>query len=49
MSDYNHLESLKDREFAILEKLSSSTVSTDEKERLEKELEEVRGEIEKLR
>ena len=48
MSDYNHLESLKDREFAILKKLSS-TVSADEKERLEKELEEVRGEIERLR
>ena len=49
MSDYNHLESLKDREFAILEKLSNNTVSTDEKDRLEKELEEVREEIEKIR
>ena len=49
MSDYNHLESLKDREFAILEKLSSNTVSADEKDRLKKELEKVRGEIEKIR
>jgi hypothetical protein len=49
VSDYNHLESLKDREFTILEKLSNNTVSADEKDRLEKELEEVRGEIEELR
>jgi hypothetical protein len=49
VSDYNHLESLKDREFVILEKLSSNTVSADEKDRLEKELEEVRREIEELR
>ncbi len=49
MSDYNHLESLKDKEFAILEKLSSNTISDDEKVRLEEELEQVRGEIERLR
>lgn len=48
MSDYNHLESLKDKEFAILEKLSRD-ISGDEKIKLEKELEQVRGEIEKLR
>ena len=49
MSDYSHLESLKDKEFTILEKLSSNTISVDEKKRLEEELEQVRGEIEKLR
>ena len=49
MSDYNHLESLKDKEFAILEKLSSNAISAYEKKRLEEELRQVRGEIEKLR
>ena len=49
MSDYNHLESLKDREFAVLEKLASNTISADERTRLKKELEEIRGEIERLR
>ena len=49
MSDFSHMESLRDKEFLILEKLSSDAVSDIEKERLKEELKCVRSEIAKFR
>lgn len=48
MSESNYLTSLKDKEFFILRKLCSDSISPTEKEKLEKELEEIRLEIKKL-
>jgi hypothetical protein len=43
------LASLKNKEFMILEKLCSNSISQTDKEKFEKELEETRLEIKKLR
>jgi len=48
VSESNYLTSLKDKEFFILRKLCSDSISPNEKEKLEKELEEIRLEIKKL-
>lgn len=48
MSGYNYLSSLKNKEFLILQKLCDNSILPLEKEKLEKELEETRLEIEKL-
>lgn len=48
MSEHNYLSSLKNKEFLILRKLCDISISKSEKEKLEKELEETRTEIEKL-
>jgi len=48
MSESNYLTSLKNREFLILRKLCDDSISSTEKGRLEKELKELRSEIEKL-
>jgi hypothetical protein len=48
MSGYNYLSSLKNKEFLILQKLCDNSILPLEKEKLEKELEEIRLEIEKL-
>ena len=48
MSEQNYLASLKNKEFFILRKLCRDIISETEKEKLEKELEDVRLEIEKL-
>lgn len=49
MSESRYLSSLKNKEFLILRKLCSDSVSSIDKELLEKELKELRLEIEKLR
>ena len=48
MSEHNYLASLKDKEFQILWKLCANSTLQSEKEKLEKELEATRLEIEKL-
>lgn len=48
VSGSSYLTSLKDKEFFILRKLCSDLISTNEKRKLEKELEEIRLEIKKL-
>jgi len=48
MIEQNYLASLKNKEFLILQKLCNDLVPQTEKEKLEKELEDVRLEIEKL-
>jgi len=48
VSKSNYLTSLKDREFFILRKLCSDLISSIEKEKFEKELEQVRLEIKKI-
>ena len=48
MSDTSYLASLKNKEFLILQKLCDDSISQDQKEKFEKELEETRQEIEKL-
>jgi len=48
MSEYNYLSSLKNKEFLILQKLCDNSIPQHEKEKLEKELEQTRLEIEKL-
>ena len=48
MSGHNFLESLKNKEFLILQKLCDYSVSQIEKEKLEKESKETRSEIKKL-
>ena len=45
----SYLASLKNKEFLILQKLCDNSISQTEKERLEKELNETRLEIKKLR
>ena len=49
MREHNYLSSLKDKEFLILKKLCDNSISQTEKEKLEKELEETRTKIKKLR
>ena len=49
MSDFSHMESLRDKEFLILEKLSNDSVSDSEKEILKEKLRYIRSEIAKLR
>ena len=48
VSGSSYITSLKDKEFFILRKLCSDLISTNEKRKLEKELEEIRLEIKKL-
>jgi len=48
MSESNYLTSLKNKEFLILRKLCDDSISSTDKERLEKELTELRLEIKKL-
>jgi hypothetical protein len=48
MSGQSYLASLKNKEFLILRKLCDDLVPQTEKEKFEKELEEIRLEIEKL-
>ena len=48
MSEQNYLASLKNKEFLILQKLCDDLISQTEKEKFEKELEQVRLEIERL-
>lgn len=48
MSEHDYLSSLKNKEFLILRKLCDSSISQTEKEKFEKELKEIRLEIEKL-
>ena len=48
MSETSYLASLKNKEFLILQKLCDDSISQDQKEKFEKELEETRQEIEKL-
>jgi len=45
----SYLASLKNKEFLILKKLCDNSISQTDKERLEKELEQTRLEIKKLR
>jgi uncharacterized protein YktB (UPF0637 family) len=46
---YDHLASLKDKEFTILEKLTKNDTTQSEKNQLIEELEKVRKEIATLR
>ena len=48
MIENNYLSSLKDKEFLILEKLCSNSISSETKKELEEELAEIRSEIEKI-
>ena len=48
MAKSTYLESLKNREFLLLQRLCDGSLSLDEKKNLEKELEETRLEIKKL-
>lgn len=48
-NNYDQLVSLKDKEFAILKKLTNNVTSESEKNKLIKELEQVRAEITRLR
>ncbi len=48
MDEHSYLESLKNKEFLILQKLCNSSISQVEKEKLEKELKDTRLEIIKL-
>jgi hypothetical protein len=48
-NNFDHLASLKDKEFVILKKLTSNDMTDSEKNKLIKELEKVRAEITKLR
>jgi len=48
MSESNYFTSLKNKEFLILRKLCNDSISSTDKNRLEKELKELRSEIEKL-
>jgi len=48
MGEHSYLKSLKNKEFLILEKLCNNSISQTDKKKFEKELEEIRLEIEKL-
>jgi hypothetical protein len=48
-NNYDPLASLKDKEFTILKKLTRNDMTESEKNKLIKELEQVRAEITKLR
>jgi hypothetical protein len=47
-NNYDKLVSLKDKEFTILKKLTDNVTSENEKNKLIKELEQVRAEITRL-
>ena len=49
MGEHSYLASLKDKEFRMLEKLCDNSISHADKEKFERELEETRREIEKIR
>jgi hypothetical protein len=49
VSGHSYFASLKNKEFLILQKLCDNSISSTEKEKFEKDLEETRLEIEKLR
>jgi len=48
MGKQDYLESLKNKEFLILEKLCENSMSQNDKEEFKKQLEETRLEIQKL-
>ena len=48
MTGNDYLSSLKNKEFLILEKLCNNSISSETKNELEKELNEIRLEIEKI-
>jgi hypothetical protein len=48
MSEHNYLTSLKNKEFLILRKLCDNSISKSEKEKFEKDLEDIRLAIKKL-
>ncbi|KFM18343.1 hypothetical protein AAA799P11_01118 [Marine Group I thaumarchaeote SCGC AAA799-P11] len=48
MGEYSYLASLKNKEFLILQKLCNNSIPQNQKEKLQKDLEETRNEIEKL-
>ena len=48
MSEHSYLASLKNKEFLIMQKLCDNSISPTEKEKFEKELEEIRFDIKKL-
>ena len=48
MKESNYRESLKNKEFLILEKLCDESLSQEDREKTELELEEIREEIKKL-
>jgi len=48
MDEHSYLASLKNKEFLILKKLCNNSISQDDKEKFEKQLEETRLEIKKL-
>jgi len=49
MGEHSYLASLKNKEFLILKKLCNSSISQTDKKKFEKELEQTRLEIKKLR
>ena len=48
MDEHSHNTSLRNKEFMILKKLYNNSISQNDKEKFEKELEETRLEIKKL-
>ena len=48
MNEHSYLASLKNKEFLIMKKLCDNSISQDNKEKIEKQLEETRREIKKL-
>ncbi|WP_179371931.1 hypothetical protein [Nitrosopumilus ureiphilus] len=48
MNEFNYFASLKNKEFLILQQLCDDSISQTKKEKMEKELKEVRTEIKKL-
>jgi len=48
MSDYDYLTSLKNKEFLILQKLCNNSISKNQREEFEKELEKTRLKIKRL-
>ena len=48
MEEHSYRESLKNKEFLILEKLCDKSLSQEDREKTELELEEIREEIKKL-
>ncbi len=48
MTSFDYLSSLKNKEFFILRKLCENSISQNDKEKLEKELNEIRIEIKKI-
>ena len=49
MKEQSYRESLKNKEFLILEKLCDESLSHEDREKIEDQLEEIREEIERLR